>query len=316
MRSTVRGVVSDFQAYQRSVDKTKTVHAILEMVSQRNAVPAAVLCEAPDLHLEQLLTDRPRARDRVRVSRCQAARDGRILVASPVQSHDRMRHGGLHERFQEVPDARAISFDLAVGIVIGLAFAAIVTALVADPDHSADRGDEPEAADYAGLHVTVNHGRRSSTARSSTPVVSFMIIAAVIFFVIGVPMNRVTASTTRKEAATTKECRECLEHDPDRPSVGARTAPPCRSTGPHHRPPTCRSSARAGAARTRVSRYLASGSRSTAATVIGNVTDIAPNTSRLALAAAAVTAAIDLVGECAGQCTSTSSCWKKTSSGR
>jgi hypothetical protein len=34
MRSTVRGVVSDFQAYQRSVDKTKTVHAILQMVAQ------------------------------------------------------------------------------------------------------------------------------------------------------------------------------------------------------------------------------------------------------------------------------------------
>jgi hypothetical protein len=34
MRGTVQGVVTDFQAYQRSAGNTKTVHAILEMVSR------------------------------------------------------------------------------------------------------------------------------------------------------------------------------------------------------------------------------------------------------------------------------------------
>ena len=43
MRGTVQGVVSDFQTYQRSVDKTKTVHAILEMVSRGTPSQAAVL---------------------------------------------------------------------------------------------------------------------------------------------------------------------------------------------------------------------------------------------------------------------------------
>jgi hypothetical protein len=34
MRATVRGVVSDFQTYQRTADQTKSVKAMLEMASQ------------------------------------------------------------------------------------------------------------------------------------------------------------------------------------------------------------------------------------------------------------------------------------------
>jgi hypothetical protein len=34
MRSTVQGVVSDFHAYQRTADKTKTLHGMLQMVAQ------------------------------------------------------------------------------------------------------------------------------------------------------------------------------------------------------------------------------------------------------------------------------------------
>ena len=45
-------------------------------------------------------------------------------------------------------------------------------------------------------------------------LVSFVIIAAAIYFVVVLPINRVTAFTSRNEAATTKDCPECLSTIP------------------------------------------------------------------------------------------------------
>ena len=102
--------------------------------------------------------------------------------------------------------------DLAVAVVIGLAFAAIVTALVADliTPLIAAIGGKP---DFSKLTFTVNHSKFLYGSFINA-VLSFVIIAAVIYFVVVLPINRVTALTSRNEAATTKECPECLSTIP------------------------------------------------------------------------------------------------------
>ena len=113
-------------------------------------------------------------------------------------------------------------------------------------------------------------------------LVAFLIIAAVIYFAVVLPVNRIMALTSKTEAATTKDCPECLSTIP----IGAsrcmyctavlveQTAPPAAADVPQQR--------RARTASRRSSRYLASRSSSTAAVVIGKLTGVAPNTSRVA----------------------------------
>jgi len=93
--------------------------------------------------------------------------------------------------------------DLAVAVVIGLAFAAIVTALVADmiTPLIAAIGGKP---DFSKLTFTVNHSKFLYGSFINA-LVSFVIIAAVIYFVVVLPINRIMALTTKNEAATTKE---------------------------------------------------------------------------------------------------------------
>jgi large conductance mechanosensitive channel len=111
--------------------------------------------------------------------------------------------------------------DLAVAVVIGLAFAAIVTALVADliTPLIAAIGGKPN---FSNLTFTVNHSK-FKYGDFINALVSFVIIAAVVYFVVVLPINRVTALTTRNEAATTKDCPECLSTIP----LGARRCMYC-----------------------------------------------------------------------------------------
>jgi large conductance mechanosensitive channel len=87
--------------------------------------------------------------------------------------------------------------DLAVAVVIGAAFGAIVTAFVADivTPLIAAIGGKP---DFSSLHFTINH----STFKYGdfiNAVVSFLIIAAVIFFVVVKPLNAIAARRKRAE---------------------------------------------------------------------------------------------------------------------
>jgi large conductance mechanosensitive channel len=132
--------------------------------------------------------------------------------------------------------------DLAVGVVIGLAFAAIVTALVADliTPLIAAIGGKPN---FANLTFTVNHSK-FKYGDFINALVSFLIIAAVIYFIVVLPVNRIMALTSKTEAATTKDCPECLSTIP----IGAsrcmyctavlveQTAPPAAADVPQQRP--------------------------------------------------------------------------------
>jgi large conductance mechanosensitive channel len=116
--------------------------------------------------------------------------------------------------------------DLAVAVVIGGAFGAIVTALVKDlltPLIAALVGKP----DFSALTFTINNSK-FLYGDFLNAVVSFVLIAAAIYFFIVVPVNAINART-RKPAApaapATKECPECLSAIP----IGARRCAHCTS---------------------------------------------------------------------------------------
>jgi large conductance mechanosensitive channel len=116
--------------------------------------------------------------------------------------------------------------DLAVAVVIGVAFGAVIKALVDDiitPLIAAIFG-KPS---FAGLTFTINH----STFQYGlfiNAVIAFLLVAAAIYFVIVVPMNSIAARRARGEGPqdpTTKECPQCLSEI----AIGARRCPHCTS---------------------------------------------------------------------------------------
>lgn len=87
--------------------------------------------------------------------------------------------------------------DLAVAVVIGAAFGAVVAAFVADivTPLIAAIGGKP---DFAALSFTIN-GSKFSYGHFFNAVVSFLIIAAVIFFLVVKPLNALAARRKAQE---------------------------------------------------------------------------------------------------------------------
>ncbi len=102
--------------------------------------------------------------------------------------------------------------DLAVAVVIGVAFSAIITALVADliTPLIAAVGGKP---DFSALTFTVNHSKFRYGAFINA-LLAFVIIAAVIYFLVVVPVSRLLARSERKKEATERACPECLSQIP------------------------------------------------------------------------------------------------------
>ena len=104
--------------------------------------------------------------------------------------------------------------DMAVGIVIGVAFAAVVTALVGDliTPLIAAIGGKP---DFSNLSFTVNKSHFLYGAFINA-VLTFVIIAAVIFFLVVKPVNALMARyrTEPDVQQTTKDCPHCLSSIP------------------------------------------------------------------------------------------------------
>lgn len=100
--------------------------------------------------------------------------------------------------------------DLAVGVVIGVAFGSVVTALVKDiiTPIIGMFGGSPDLSSFS---FTINHSKFLVGDFINT-LLSFVIISAVIYFFVVIPMNKLIA-VTRKEKPidpTTKKCPECL----------------------------------------------------------------------------------------------------------
>jgi large conductance mechanosensitive channel len=104
--------------------------------------------------------------------------------------------------------------DLAVGIVIGVAFGAIVTALVKDliTPLIAAIGGQP---DFGGIYFTINHSR-FLIGDFVNAVISFVIIAAVVFFFVVKPLNHLLLRIQKPEEVlvSTRECPQCLSAIP------------------------------------------------------------------------------------------------------
>ncbi len=104
--------------------------------------------------------------------------------------------------------------DLAIAVVIGAAFGAVVTALVKDiiTPLIAAIGGQPN---FANLTFPINNSQ-ILYGDFINAVISFLIIAAVIFFLIIKPLNMLMAR--RKQALppdpTTRECPYCLSEIP------------------------------------------------------------------------------------------------------
>jgi large conductance mechanosensitive channel len=138
--------------------------------------------------------------------------------------------------------------DLAVAVLIGAAFSQITTALTADvitPFISAVLG----SPDFSNLkfHVHVfNHGAAiassmgaACTVSPNAPcphapgdiyygiflnaVINFLLVSAVIYFVIVLPVHKLLERINGPAAATTKPCPECLSDVP----LGARRCKFC-----------------------------------------------------------------------------------------
>ena len=104
--------------------------------------------------------------------------------------------------------------DLAVAVVMGVAFGAVVTALVKDlitPLIAAIVGKP----DFSAIEFTVN-GTKFPIGDFINALVSFIVIAAVLFFLVIKPVNALMArrKTEPPVDETTRRCPECLSEIP------------------------------------------------------------------------------------------------------
>ena len=119
--------------------------------------------------------------------------------------------------------------DLAVAVVVGAAFGAVVAALVKDlvtPLIAAIVGKP----DFSAIAFTIN-GSRFMVGDFVNALVSFVLVAAAVYFFVVVPVNAIVARSRRGEAPpdpTTRNCPECLGDVP----IAARRCAFCTSPLP------------------------------------------------------------------------------------
>lgn len=114
--------------------------------------------------------------------------------------------------------------DLAVGVVIGGAFGTVISAFVRDllTPLIAAFGGEP---DFSALYFTLNQSR-IMYGDFLNAVLSFLIIGSVIYFLVVLPVNQLTARTSPHPLPSTRKCPECLSEI----ALQARKCAFCTST--------------------------------------------------------------------------------------
>jgi len=115
--------------------------------------------------------------------------------------------------------------DLAVAVLIGAAFGALVTAFTASfvTPLLAAIGGKP---DFGALYFTLN-GSHFRYGVFLNALIAFLILAAVVYFFVVVPINHLMEryKPAPDEPTPTKECAECLSSIPQ----GARKCAYCTS---------------------------------------------------------------------------------------
>jgi large conductance mechanosensitive channel len=130
-----------------------------------------------------------------------------ILPLQPVHSVGVVVIKGFREFI-----ARGNIIDLAVAVVIGTAFTTLVTATVADlitPLVAAIAGKH----DFSALAFTV-HRSTFNYGSWINALLSFVIVAAVVYYLIVLPMTTYNTRRNRNKAATERDCPECLSSIP------------------------------------------------------------------------------------------------------
>jgi large conductance mechanosensitive channel len=116
--------------------------------------------------------------------------------------------------------------DLAVGVVIGAAFGAVVASFVKDlltPFIAAIVGKP----DFSALAFEIN-GSKFLYGEFINAMVSFLLIAAAVYFFVVLPMNKLVEWTRKAPVPadpTTRKCPECLSEVP----IDARRCAFCTS---------------------------------------------------------------------------------------
>jgi len=127
---------------------------------------------------------------------------------------EKKKKGPLNEFKQFVLRGNVV--DLAVGVVIGAAFGAIVTGLVKDivtpllslmhlPDFS-------NAIVHVGSKPSPNGDIRYGEVVNA--VISFIVISAFIFFFVVKPLNRLLGRDAESKEPQNRECPHCLSSIP------------------------------------------------------------------------------------------------------
>jgi large conductance mechanosensitive channel len=122
--------------------------------------------------------------------------------------------------------------DLAVAVVIGVAFNALVQSLVKDMI-------TPLITAIVGGRVNFNNlsfGIGKSTFAYGIVIntaISFFVIAAVVYWFIVAPAAKLTALANRNKAATDRQCPECMSTIP----VAAKRCMYCTAEVPPVQPP-------------------------------------------------------------------------------
>ena len=115
--------------------------------------------------------------------------------------------------------------DLAVAVVMGAAFGAVVTKLVQDlltPFIAAIVGKP----DFSGISFTINNSK-FPIGDFINALISFLLIGTAVYFGVVLPVTKLLAHMKHKEniAPTTKPCPECLSDVP----IAARKCKFCAS---------------------------------------------------------------------------------------
>jgi large conductance mechanosensitive channel len=115
--------------------------------------------------------------------------------------------------------------DLAVGVVMGAAFGTVVTSVVKDlltPFIAAIVGKP----DFSAIALEV-HGSKLMIGNFVNALISFLLIAAAVYFFVVVPVNALISRAHREPPPdpTTKKCPECLSEIP----IDARRCAHCTS---------------------------------------------------------------------------------------
>jgi large conductance mechanosensitive channel len=115
--------------------------------------------------------------------------------------------------------------DMAVGVVIGAAFATVVGAFTKDfltPLIGAIMG---KTGDFATFSFNLR-GQVFNIGDLINQLISFLLVAAAVYFFVVTPVNALLARMHRDEPApapTTKKCPECLSEIP----IGAKRCAHC-----------------------------------------------------------------------------------------